>query len=160
MYLITKQKGGHQAIPIKDGDKWDFSKLTIGRHEVRIIFRLCGRRYLLYSTRALASKYPEIGIAQFTPLCDEIIDAASECISNQEQYIDFDRIASGAECRHHQQWRNLGLIVPTTTERYFGHPIDPKAEQLVSYVKIDLEDILVIDHEPPIDDCGQEALPY
>ena len=160
MYLIAKQKGGHQAIPIKSGDRWDFHKLLVGRNEVRIILRLRGRRYLLYHTRELTQKYPGLRRENLIPLCDEIIAKTSECIEHGEAYIDFGKIAAATECCHQRRWRDLGLITPATPELYHGHPIDPKAEQLVSYVKIDLEDILVIDHEPPIDDCEQEALPY
>ena len=58
MYLIAMQKGGHQAIPIKSGNMWDFHKLFVGRREVRIILRVRGRRYLLHHTRDLAAKYP------------------------------------------------------------------------------------------------------
>ena len=54
----------------------------------------------------------------------------------------------------------MGMISPTTPELYHGHPIDPHAEDLVSFARVDLEDIVVMDHEPPIDDCSQEKLPY
>ena len=40
MYLITKQQGGYQAIPIKTEDKWDFRKLLVGRREIRIILHV------------------------------------------------------------------------------------------------------------------------
>lgn len=69
------------------------------------------------------------------------------------------RIAGAAECRHHRRWCDLGLISPTSMEEYHGHPIDPKTEQLVSYVRVDYGDIIVMDHEPPVN-CGQEELPY
>jgi hypothetical protein len=159
MYLIAKQQGGYQAIPIKVEDRWDFSKLLIGKQEVRIILRLRGRRHLLYHTRDLATKYPTLRIPQLTILCDEIIAKTSECIERGDEYIDFEKIAAAAECRHQRRWCELGLISPATPELYHGHSIDAKAEQLVSYVKIDLADIVVVDHEPPVD-CDQEPLPY
>lgn len=159
MYLIAMQKGGYQAIPIKIGDKWDFSKLAIGKGEVRVIFRLHGRRYLLYSTREVLSKYPQLKMPQLTLLCDEIIAATSEQIANQQQYIDFERVCKAAECRYQRCWRNQGLISPATPELYHGYPIDPHTDQLVSYIRVDLEDIIVMDHEPPVD-CEQEELPY
>ena len=159
MYLIAKQKGGYQAIPIKTGDRWDFHKLFVGRKEVRIILRVRGRQYLLYHTRELTAKYPFLRQAHLIPLCDEIIAAASERIAGGQKYIEFDRLAASTECRHQRHWRDLGLISPATPELYHGHPIDHKTDQLVSYVRVDFGDIIVIDHEPPID-CEQEDLPY
>ena len=132
MYLIAKRQGGYQAIPIKAEDRWDFYKLLVGRKEVRIILRLRGRRYQLYHTREITAKYPKLTRAQLTPLCDEIIAAVSERIGRGDTYIDFEKIAAAAECRHQRRWRDLGLISPATPELYHGHPIDGKAEQLVS----------------------------
>ena len=159
MYLIVKQRGTYQAIPIKTGATWDFSKLLIGRKEVRIILRLRGRQYLLYHTRDLVAKYPELRMAQLTILCDEIIANVSEQITNQQQYIEFERVCKAAECRHQRRWRDQGLISPATPALYHGHPIDGKAEQLVSYVQVTLDDIVLMDHQPPVD-CDQEELPY
>jgi hypothetical protein len=159
MYLIAKQQGGYQAIPIKVEDRWDFSKLLIGKREVRIILRVRGHRYLLYHTRDLVAQYPLLRIPQLTILCDEIIAKTTECIEHRDEYIDFRKIAAAAECRHQRRWRDLGLITPTTREQYLGHPIDPKTDQLVSFVRVDLDDIVIMDHEPPVD-CVQEELPY
>ena len=159
MYLIAKQQGGYQAIPIKARDKWDFHKLTIGMQEIRIIFRLHGRRYLLYHTRELTPKYPFLRQDHLVPLCDEIIAATSECIASGQKYIEFERLVAAAECRHQRHWRDLGLITPATPAAYHGNPVDPKTDQLVSYVRVDLDDIVVMDHEPPVD-CVQEELPY
>lgn len=159
MYLIAKQTGGYQAILIKSGNKWDFYKLFAGRREIRIILRVRGRRYLLYHTRELTKKYPSLRREHLVPLCDEIIAGTSEYIAGCQKYIEFDRIAGAAECRHQQHWRDLGLISPATPELYHGHPIDPKTDQLVSFVRVDLDDIVIMDHEPPVD-CDQEELPY
>ena len=159
MYLIAKQQGGYQAIPIKTGDRWDFHKLLIGRKEVRIILRVRGRRYLLYHTRDLAAKYPLLKMPQMTILCDEIIASTSARIASGQKYIEFDKIAATAECRHQRHWRDQGLISPATPALYHSHPIDAKAEQLVSYVQVTLDDIVVMDCEPPVD-CEQEELPY
>ena len=159
MYLIARQQGGYQAIPIKAEDRWDFSKLLIGKKEVRIILRVRGRRHLLYHTRDLATKYPTLRIPQLTLLCDDIIAATSERIEGKQKYIEFERLAAAAECRHQRHWRDLGLITPATPAAYHGRPIDPKTEQLVSYVRAELGDIIVMDHEPPVD-CEQEELPY
>lgn len=159
VYLIAMQKGGYQAIPIRVGDKWDFSKLLIGKREVRIILRVRGRRYLLYHTRDLAAKYPDLKMSQMTILCDEIIAKTSECIASGQKYIEFEKIIGAAECRHQRRWRDLGLITPAKPALYHSHPIDAKAEQLVSYVQVTLDDIVVMDCEPPVD-CEQEELPY
>ena len=159
MYLIAKQRGGYQAIPIKTGATWDFSKLLIGRKEVRIILRLRGRQYLLYHTRDLVAKYPELRMAQLTILCDEIIANVSEQITNQQQYIEFERVCKAAECRHQRRWREQGLITPTTPELCHGHPIDPQTEILSTHVRVDQDNIIIMDHEPPVD-CVQEELPY
>ena len=159
MYLIARQQGGYQAIPIKAEDRWDFSKLLIGKREVRIILRVRGRRYLLYHTRDLVTKYPTLRIPQLTLLCDDIIAATSERIEGKQKYIEFERLAAAAECRHQRRWRDQGLISPATPELYYGHPIDAKTDQLVSYVQVTLDDIVLIDHEPPVD-CDQEELPY
>ena len=159
MYLIAKQQGGYQAIPIKAGDRWDFRKLLVGRKEVRIILRVRGRQYLIHHTRELTQKYPFLRQEHLIPLCDEIIAATSERIANGQKYIEFDKIAATAECRHQRCWRDQGMITPATPELYHGHPIDGKAEQLVSYVQVTLDDIVMMDHEPPVD-CVQEELPY
>lgn len=159
VYLIAMQKGGYQAIPIKAEDRWDFHKLFVGRREIRIILRVRGRQYLLYHTRDLVAKYPQLKMPQLTLLCDEIISKTSECMGHGDAYIDFEHIYKATECRHQRCWRDLGLISPATPELYHGHPIDPKTDQLVSYVRVDLDDIVVMDHEPPVD-CVQEELPY
>lgn len=159
MYIITKQQGGYKAIPMKTGDRWDFHKLTIGKQEIRIIFRLHGRRYLLYHTRELIQKLPDLRREHLVPLCDEIIAVTSERISSGQKYIEFNKIAGAAECRHQRHWRDQGLITLTTPAAYHGHPINPKTEQLESYVRVDLDDIVVMDHELPAD-CEEEELPY
>lgn len=159
MYLIALQKGGYQAIPIKNGDKWDFRKLLVGRKEVRIILRVRGRQYLIHHTREMTQKYPGLRREHLVPLCDEIIAKTSECIAGGQKYIEFERITVAAECRHQRRWRDQGLITPATPEQYHGHPIDIKAEQLVSYAQVNLDDIVIMDHEPPVD-CEQAELPY
>ena len=159
MYLIAKQQGGYQAIPINAGDRWDFRKLLVGRKEVRIILRVRGRQYLIHHTRELTQKYPSLRQEHLVPLCDEIIAKTSECIANGQKYIELDRITAAAECRHQRRWHDQGLISPAKPAAYYGHPIDAKAEQLVSYVQVTLDDIVLIDHEPPVD-CDQEELPY
>lgn len=159
MYLIAKQQGGYQAIPIKAEDRWAFHKLFVGRREIRIILRVRGRQYLIHHTRELTQKYPFLRQEHLIPLCDEIIAATSERITGGQKYIEFERLAAAAECHHQRRWREQGLISPATPELYYGHPIDAKTEQLVSYVQVSLDDIVVMDCEPPVD-CDQEELPY
>lgn len=159
MYLIAKDKIGYRAIPIRSGDKCKLGKVFSGNQEVRIVMRVNGRRYLLYTTRALTKKHPALGREQLVPLCDEIIASVSGCIRTRQEYVDMGRIAGAAECRHHRRWCDLGLISPASLEEYHGHPIDPKTEQLVSYVRVHQGDIIVMDHEPPVN-CEQEELPY
>ena len=159
MYIITKQQGGYKAIPMKTGDRWDFHKLTIGKQEIRIIFRLHGRRYLLYHPRELTKKYPVLRREHLVPLCDEIIAATSERITSGQKYIEFERLAAAAECRHQRRWHDQGLITPATPELYHGHPIDPQTEILSTHVRVDHDNIVIMDHEPPAD-IEQEELPY
>ena len=126
MYLIALQKGGYQAIPIKSEDKWDFRKLLVGRREVRIILRFRGRQYLLYHTRELTPKYPILRQEHLIPLCDEIIAATSERISSRQKYIEFNKIAGAAECRHQRRWREQGLVSPAIPEFTTATPSTPK----------------------------------
>ena len=159
MYLIAKQQGGYQAIPIKTGNRWDFHKLLIGRKEVRIILRVRGRQYLIHHTRELTQKYPSLRQEHLVPLGDEIIAATPERIEGKQKYIEFDRIVGTAECRHQRRWRDQGLISPATPELYHGHPIDPQTEILSTQVQVDQDNIIIMDHEPPAE-IEQEELPY
>ena len=161
MFLIVKQKSIHQAIPIRPEDSWDFHKVLPGRTEVRIVLRVRGRRYLLYSTLELTKQYPTLKRLQLILLCNEIITILSGKIASGQEYINFETIASAVERRHCKRWCEQGLIPMVTLEEYFGHPIDTKAEILATRVQVDLSDIILMDHEPPIDvDVEQEELPY
>lgn len=150
MYLIIRDKGGHRAIPIRSGDKWDLYKVVSGRKDIRIVLRVKGRRYLIHSTYDLARKYHQLGLAQLTPLCDEIIAILTDSIKRQQEFIDFPRIVGMVQYRHHRRWCDKGLISPVSLEEYFGHPVDPKMEELISYVRAAHRDIIVMDCEPPI----------
>ena len=161
MFLIVRQKGGHQAIPIRPEDRWDFHKVLPGRTEVRIVLRVRGRRYLLYSTCTLSKQYPKLKRPQLTLLCDEIITMLSEQISYGQEYINFEKVAGTVEFRHRRRWIANGLIPFGSMSEYHGHPIDSKAEILATSVQVDLSDIILMDHEPPIDvEVEQEDLPY
>ena len=160
MLLIVKQKGGHQGISIKAGVRWEFLKVLPGRTEVRIVLRVRGRRFLLYTTRELSKKYPSLRRTQLMLLCDEIITMVSERITRGQEYINFDHIAGAVELRHRRRWCELGLIQMNTMEEYHAHPIDPKSEVLVSHVRVDQPQIITMDSEPPTDEAGQEELPY
>lgn len=161
MFLIVKVKGGYQAISIRPEGQWDFHKVLPGRTEVRIVLRVRGRRYLLYSTRELTKQYPTLKRPQLTLLCDEIIEILSEQITNEQEYINFERVAGMVEFRHRRRWIANGLIPMDSLAEFHGHAIDPKAEILVTRVQVDLSDIILMDHEPPIDaEVEQENLPY
>lgn len=160
MLLIVKQKGGHQGISIKAGVRWEFLKVLPGRTEVRIVLRVRGRRYLLYTTRELSKKYPSLRRTQLMLLCNEIIAMVSERITSGQEYINFDHIATNVELRHRRHWCELGLIQMNTMEEYHAHPIDPKTEVLVSRVHVEQPQIIVMDNESPSDEDGQEDLPY
>ena len=161
MFLITKEKGGYQAIRIRPEDTWDFRKVLPGRTEVRIVLRVRGRRYLLYSTRELTKQYPTLKRPQLTLLCDEIIEILSEQITNEQEYINFERVAGMVEFRHRRRWITNGLIPMDSLAEYHGHTIDNKAEVLTTRVRVDIPDVIHMDHEPPIDvEVEQEDLPY
>lgn len=161
MFLIVKQKGGHQAITIRPEDRWDFHKVLPGRTEVRIVIRIRGRRYMLYHTRDLSHKYPMLKRPQLILLCNEIIEILSEQITNEQEYINFERVAGMVEFRHRRHWIANGLIPMDSLTEYYGHPIEPKAEIMTTRVHVDLSDIILMDHEPPIDvEIEQEELPY
>ena len=160
MLLIVKQKGGHQGISIKAGVRWEFLKVWPGRTEVRIVLRVRGRRFLLYTTRELSKKYPSLRRAQLTLLCDEIITTVSERITRGQEYINFDHIAGAVELRYRRHWYEQGLIPLDTMEEYHAHPINPKTEVLISRVRVEQPQIIVMGNEPPTGEDGQEELPY
>ena len=161
MFLIVRQKGGHQAIPIRPEDSWDFHKVLPGRTEVRIVIRIRGRRYLLYHTRDLSHKYPMLKRPQLILLCNEIIEILSEQITNEQEYINFEKVAGTVEFRHRRRWIANGLIPMDSLAEYHGHSIDNKAEVLTTRVRVDIPDVIHMDHEPPIDvEVEQEDLPY
>lgn len=159
MYVIAKAKDGYQAIPIRSGDSWEFYKVQAGQREQRIVLRVRGRRYILYTTQELTSKYPFLCQEQLTPLCDDIIDVVRSRICNSQEYIDVIKIAGAAECRHHRAWCLQGLISPSDPVAYWGYPIDTNTEQMIAHVRIDLSDLVLMDCEPPTD-VEQEELPY
>ena len=123
------------------------------------MLRIRGRRHLLYSTRALSNQYPTLKRAQLILLCDEIITTLSEQITSGQEYIHFERVASAVELRHRKHWCEQRLIPMVSLEEYFGHPVDPKTEILATRVRVDIPDVIHMDHEPPIDDVEQEQLP-
>lgn len=160
MLLIVKQKGGHQGISIKEGVRWEFLKVLPGRTEVRIVLRVRGRRFLLYTTRELSKKYPSLRRTHLMLLCDEIIAMVSERITGGQEYINFDHIAGAVELRYRRHWCELGLIGIETMEEYHAHPINPKTEVLISRVRVDQPQIIVMGNESPTGEDGQEELPY
>lgn len=126
---------------------------------MRIVLRVRGRRHLLYSTRELSQRYPNLQRAQLVPLCDEIVAILSDKIANRQEYVNFDMVAGAVELRHRRHWYSKGLIPLTSLEDYHGHPVDTKTEILIAYVCVDFPDVIYMDHEPPAD-IEQEELPY
>ena len=161
MFLIVRQKGGHQAIPIRPEDRWDFHKVLPGRTEVRIVLRVRGRRYLLYSTCTLSKQYPKLKRPHLMMLCGEIIGTLSDQIAGGQEYIHFERIVATAELQYRRHWIANGLIPMDSLAEHHGHSIDNKAEVLTTRVRVDIPDVIHMDHEPPIDvEVEQEDLPY
>lgn len=158
MLLIVSQKGGHQGISIKAGVSWEFLKVLPGRTEVRIVFRVRGRRFLLYTTRELSKKYPSLRRTHLMLLCDEIIAMVSERITSGQEYINFDHIAGAVELRYRRHWCEQGLIPIDTMEEYHAHPIDPKTEVLINRVRVDHPQIIAMGTESPYDETEQEDL--
>lgn len=159
MFLIYKHMGLYRAAPICSKDRWNLRKVKVGQRELRIVLRVNRLQYMLYSTHSLSIKYPNVGREHLIPLCDEIISSVKRRILQYEDFIDFTMIASVAECRHHRIWQGKGLMPPTDLENYYGHPLDPKAQQLVDYVRVEHPNTVSMDCEPPAD-CVQEELPY
>ena len=159
MYVIAKAKDGYRAVLIQRSDNWDVYKLRVGQTERRIILRVRGRRYMVYTTNPARDQYPSIGTEQMDALCDEIIEVLRNNIASGQEYVDLPRVAEAALARHRKRWIENGIIPLTMREEYYGHPLDPAAQQLVTHVRVDLSDLIIMDHEPPID-CEQEELPY
>lgn len=80
-------------------------------------------------------------------------------ILRAEDYVDVPKIAEIVELKNAKHWMKKGLLHIKSLEDYYGHPIEPDAKQLVTHVCVDISDIIIMDHEPPVD-CIQEELPY
>ena len=159
MFLIYKYKGQHQAVPIHAGETWDFHKVHPGRQEVRIVLRVRGRRHLLYTTRALTAKYPELTWANLTLMCDEMIGAAADRIERNQECIDFPRIAEDIERKCYRHWCEQGQITTSSQEEMYGRPLNPQSQQLVAHVRVEFPDVVIMETETPTD-VEQEELPY
>ena len=128
---------------------------------MRIVLRVRGRRYLLYTTCELSKQYPALKRTQLILLCDDIIATLSEQISCGQEYIQFERAATATELQHRKHWIANGLIPMDSLAEYHGYSIDNKAEVLTTRVRVDIPDVIHMDHEPPIDvEVEQEDLPY
>lgn len=57
-----------------------------------------------------------------------------------------------------RRWCDQELIILITPVLYTA-PIDIKTEHLVSYIRVDLDDIVAMDCVPPVDN-EQEELPH
>lgn len=159
MYVIAKMQGGYRAILIRKTDNWSAYKLRVGRTERRIVLQVRGRKYVVYSTKSIRAKFPDIRTEQLDTLSDEIMAELQCRILRAEDYVDVTRIAEIAERKNVKSWMETGVLPVTSLEAYYGHPLNPAAEQLVTHVRVDISDIIIMDHEPPVD-CIQEELPY
>lgn len=159
MYVITEMRGGYRAIPIRRTDNWGVYKLRVGRTERRIILQVCGRKYMVYSTNPIRAQYPGIVTEQLDSLCDEIMGDLQCRMLCAEEYVNLPKIAGIIERKHVKHWLEAGLLPITSLEAYYGHPLDPAAQQLVAQVRVAFPDIILLDHEPPTD-TEQEELPY
>ena len=159
MYVIAKMMGGFRAIQIRRTDNWGVYKLRVGRTERRIILQVRGSRYVVYSTNSIRAQYPRIGTEQLDTLSDEIMAELQCRILRAEDYVDVPKIAEIVELKNAKHWMETGVLPVASLEAYYGHLIDPVAQQLVTQVCVDISDIIIMDHEPPVD-CEQEELPY
>lgn len=155
MFLIAKSQDGFRAIPVDSRGRWELRKLFAGRREIRVILRVRGRQYVLYSTRALASEHPALGRDHLEALCDDLITMVSDLIRSGNRYIEFPAVAARVEATHRRKWGNAGLIVP----QQLIHPADPRTEHLVTRVRVEHSDVIVIPSDPETD-TEQEDLPY
>lgn len=156
MYVIAKNKGQYIAIPIPEGASWQFCKVRAGQREIRIVLRVRGRRYMIYTTRSVTAKYQQIQGEHLMSMCNEIIADAKKEILDRQAYIDFIRITSEAELRHLRLWREQGLI---SVEDASEQCIPPKMRKRVSCVRVELDSHVLFAQETPTD-VEQEDLPY
>lgn len=159
MYVIAEMQGGYRAIPIHKTDNWSVYKLRVGRTERRIVLQVRGRKYVVYTTKPIRAKHPDILTEQQEVLSNEIMEEIQCKILRTEDYVDVPKIAEIAERKNVKRWMETGVLPVTSLEAYYGHPLDPAAEKMVTNVRVDVSDIIIMDHEPPID-CIQEELPY
>ena len=159
MYVIAEMQGGYRAILIRRTDHWCLYKLRVGCTERRIVLQVRGRKYVVYSTKSIRAKFPDIRTEQLDTLSDEIMAELQCRILRVEDYVDLPEIAEIAELKNVKRWMETGVLPVASLEAYYGHLIDPVAQQLVTQVCVDMSDIIIMDHEPPID-CEQEELPY
>ena len=159
MYVIAEMQGGYRAIPIRRTDNWSVYKLRVGRTERRIVLQVRGRKYVVYSTKSIRAKFPDIRTEQLDTLSDEIMAELQCRILRADDYVDIPKIAEIVELKNAKHWMETGVRPFTSLEAYYGHPLDPAAEKMVTNVRVDMSDIIIMDHEPPVD-CEQEELPY
>lgn len=159
MYVITEMQGGYRAILIRRTDNWSAYKLRVGRTERRIVLQARGRKYVVYSTKSIRAQFPDIRTEQLDTLSDEIMAELQCRILRAEDYVDVPKIAEIVELKNAKHWMETGVLPVTSLEAYYGHPLDPAAQKMVTHVRVDMSDIIIMDHEPPVD-CEQEELPY
>lgn len=155
MFLIAESQDGFRAIPVDPRSRWELRKLFVGRREIRVILRVRGRQYVLYSTRGLASEHPALHRDHLDALCDDLIAMVSDLIRGGNRYVEFPAVAARVEETHRRKWGNAGLIIP----QQLIHPTDPMAECLVTHVRVEHTDVIEIPTVPETD-TEQGELPY
>lgn len=151
MYLIAEREKGYRAIPINTGDDWGMKTMPDGKENLRIILRIGQRHYQLYSTRTMV--WRDLSAEDLRNVCREIIAAIYDSILHRQDMVDVLLIAQAVEKKYRLK-QKCG-----SPEAYYGHPLDPKAQQLVDFVRVDHPDIIQMDYDPPAD-VAQEDLPY
>lgn len=114
---------------------------------------------MVYSTNAVRTQYSALKTEMLEELSIAIMDELCDHIRSQMEYVDLPKIIKIAELKMIRQWMQRGLLPITSLEAYSGHPLDPATQQLVTHVRVEFPDIILMDHEPPTD-VEQEELPY
>ena len=83
-------------------------------------------------------QYSNIRTEQLDTLSDEIMAELQCRILRAEDYVDVPKIVEIVELKNAKHWMKTGVLPVTSLEAYFGHPLDPAAEQLVTHVRVDI----------------------
>lgn len=155
MYLIAENQGAYIAYPIHPDDQWDIRTMPDGERDRYILCRINGKEYLLFASRKLCISYSCVDAAHIDALCNSIIEAIYQRILQSPECVDISWIINTILGQHQIRWRSAGLLPPEILE----YPENPNVAILTSCVRIEMVDVIRMDHEPPTDECDEE-LPY